>query len=161
MATGMATTIASPAASRSVRSCNNAPTEGLTPRVNSMAMILPACPAYPALVLRRRLRLIREKALNLFHRVVDLDIELHLAERRGRFPRVAGDAVVLARRRGPRRGSRVGAARRVRIRLSAAAPLAARAGRRHRIAFSRRDQLFPHPAFVAAEIQHRRRVGNA
>src|SRR2546426_2807918 len=150
MATGMATTIASPAASRSVRSCNNAPTEGLTPRVNSMAMILPACPArpaYPALLLRRRLRLIREKALNLFHRVVDLDIELHLAERRGRFPRVAGDAVVLARRRGPRCGSRVGAARRVRIRLSAAAPLAARAGRRHRIAFSRRDQLFPHPAF--------------
>src|SRR2546422_6015891 len=142
MATGMATTIASPAASRSVRSRNSAPTEeGLTPRVNSMAMIPSSlsrlsCPSRPTrLLLRRRLRPIREKTLNLFHRVVDLDIELHLAERRGRSARVAGDAVVLAWRRR-------------RIRLAAAASLPARAGRRNRIAFSGRDELFPHPALV-------------
>src|SRR5882672_9124076 len=117
MATGMATTTASPAASRSVRSRNSAPTEeGLTPRVNSMAMIPSSlsrlsypfrlsCPSRPTrLLLRRRLRPIREKALNLFHRVVDLDLELHLAERRGRSARVTGDAVVLAWRRGASRG---------------------------------------------------------
>src|SRR5581483_11418597 len=102
-------------------------------------------PFHRTLLLRRGLRLVRQEALNLFHGVVDLDVERHLAERRGRAAGVAGDAVVLARRR-------------VRIVRAAAAALA---GRWYRVAFRRRDQLFAHPALVAAEVEHRRRVGDA
>src|SRR3954466_9266408 len=60
---------------------------------------LPAPPACPALLLRARLRLVGEEAGDLLDGVVDLDVERLLAERRGRAARVAGDAVVLARRR--------------------------------------------------------------
>ena len=56
------------------------------------------------------------------------------------------DAVVLARRR---------------VGIGCAAALAARARRRNGIAFGRRDQFLADPALVAAEIQHRRRVGDA
>src|SRR5207244_10604435 len=48
------------------------------------------------LLLRGRLRLVREEALDLLHRIVDLDVERHLAECGGRATRVAADAVVLA-----------------------------------------------------------------
>src|SRR6185436_12361510 len=97
-------------------------------------------------LLRRRLRLRRQESLDLLHRVVDLDVERALAERGGRAARVAGDAVVLARRR-----VGIGA-------LTTA--LAAGAGRRNRIALRRRNQVLADPALVAAEIEHRRRIGN-
>src|SRR5258707_12558959 len=83
------------------------------------------------LLLPRRLCLIREEALNLLPRVVDLDVERHLAERSGGLARVAGDPVVLARRR-------------VRVRLSAAA----RSTWWSWIALRRRDQLLAYPPFV-------------
>src|SRR5215510_16492725 len=79
----------------------------------------------PALLLRGCLPLVREEALNLFDRVVDLDVEGHLAECRGRAARIAGDAVVFPRRR-------------VGIRLPATAT--ARAEGRCRIAFGGRDK---------------------
>src|SRR5262245_19811554 len=126
----MATTTARPTARRSVRSRKSALTvDGRTPRVDSIQR---------PLLLRGGFRLAVDKALNLPDRVVDLDVELHLAERRRRAACVAGDAVVL-----PRRGVGI-------RRLSA---LTARAGRRRRVAFSRRNQLLADPPLVAAEIQ--------
>src|SRR5262245_64836944 len=92
-------------------------------------------------LLRRRFWLIREEALNLFHRVVDLDVERHLAERRRRLPRVARDAVVLT-------------GRSIRIVRASAAALA---GIRHRIAFGGRNQFLAHPSLVAAKTQPPRR----
>ena len=90
----------------------------------------PRCRAHRRTRCQRRLRRIREEALNLLHGVVDLDIELHLAERGGRFPRISSDAVVLARRR-------------VRIGRFAAAATCTR--RRNRVAFGRRDQVLALP----------------
>src|SRR3954469_14162968 len=83
-------------------------------------------------LLRGGLALVCQEALNLLHGVVDLDVEGLLAERGARAARVASDAVVLARRR-------------VRIAVAAAA---ARAGRRHRIAFGGRNQILAHPALI-------------
>src|SRR5206468_5771060 len=105
----------------------------------------PGLPDPPGLRLRGGLALVRQEALDLLHGVIDLDVEGLLAERGRRAAGVAADTVVLARRR-------VGI-------VTAAA--AARAGRRHRVAFGRRNQILAHPALVAAEVQHRRRVGDA
>src|SRR6058998_324188 len=132
----MATATASPAASRRLRSRTHRLTaDGPTPRLDSRPALF-----IKSSLLRRRFPLVREEALDLLHRVVDLDVERHLAERGSRPAGIAGNAVVLARRRAG-------------IRLPAAA--AARARRRHGIAFGCRDQILAHPAFVTAEIQHR------
>src|SRR5262245_56996752 len=107
--------------------------DGRTPRVNSMGPLL----------LRGGFWLTVDETLNLLDRVIDFHLELPLAQGRGRSARVAGDAVVLARRR--------------RVLRSAASC----AGRRHRIACSGRDQLLADPTLIAAQIEHRRGVGNA
>src|SRR5437660_5154332 len=84
-----------------------------------------------------------EESPDLLHGVVDLHVECHLAERRARTARVAGDPVVDTRRRA--RSARCGAAP---------------ARRRDRIAYSRADQFFTDPG-ITAEVQHFRCVGNA
>src|SRR5262245_19423054 len=92
MVTGIATTTASPAARRSVRSRMSALTdEGVTPRPSCNPATPPSCNSLMCG------RLTPEEALNLFHRVINLDVELHLAERSRGTARVPGDAVVLAR----------------------------------------------------------------
>src|SRR5205807_641656 len=98
-------------------------------------------------LLLRRLRRRRNESLNLLHRVIDLDVEGLLAERDGRATRIAADAVVLSRRR-------------IRISRLSASPAAFPRGR-DGVAFGRRNQLFAHPALVAAEIEHRRSIRNA
>ena len=101
-----------------------------------------SCTCNCRLLLRRRLRLVREEAADLLHRVVDLDVERLLAERGGRAARVAGDAVVLARRRvrigacrGPGRARRAAAPDR--LRRSGSAPCGPSPCRRRDTASSR------------------------
>src|SRR5207248_802262 len=88
----------------------------------------------------------REQLVDLPHRVVDLHVELALAEFGARAPSVAGDAVV-----DPRRSVRIG--------LAASAASLSRLGRR--IADRGLDEIFSDPALVAAEVQHLRRIRDA
>src|SRR5262249_2588779 len=111
-------------------------------RVSDLPGPRPTRPTRPTRLLRSRFRLAGQEALNLFHRVIDLDVEGHLAERGGRAAGVSADAVVLARRRvGIGRGS-----------------AAARAWRGHRVALGGRDVLPPPPPLFAPAVKTRGRL---
>src|SRR5436190_12719774 len=107
-------------------------------------LLYPPRPPRPPSATRLLLRALRAQELrDLTRRVLDLHVELALAELDTGAPRVAGDSVVDARRR-------------VRIGLAtSAAPLP---GLRRRIADGRLDEILAHPALVATEVQHRGRI---